>query len=252
MLFFLLSFSFPNRSAKTGINNRRHLSLAWSTVTLGLWFKRQKNMKMQPSPSFFFYLILVNLCHCQDLCFFFFAPCTTHFLCRDNKADLMYYLATTTLFSSKFLFVLFLDIFLPVPSCTLLSPDWFPPLFLFSLSLSCPLPLNLPLPLSNWIRVWLHHGGKKRNKSATLYFSTIRNGCVLPLFVHLGATLPCVRSLTVPTGFGGSQRQCRTWRLCDNKTSMVYLFFIQNRQNLYFLAYYYWQFSFQKTCFLEP
>lgn len=39
-----------------------------------------------------------------------------------------------------------------------------------------------------------------RKKSATLYFSTIRNGCVLPLFVHLGATLPCFRGLTVPTG----------------------------------------------------
>lgn len=59
-------------------------------------------------------------------------------------------------------------------------------------------PAHPPSPLTNWIRVWLHHGEQK--KSATLYFSTIRNGRVLPLFVHLGATLPCFRVLTVPTG----------------------------------------------------
>lgn len=32
-----------------------------------------------------------------------------------------------------------------------------------------------------------------------IYVSTIRNWCVLPPFVHWGATLPCFRGLTVPT-----------------------------------------------------
>lgn len=36
-----------------------------------------------------------------------------------------------------------------------------------------------------------------------------------------------------------------------NNTSMVYLFFIQDQQSLYFLAYY-WPFSVQKAAFLEP
>lgn len=95
----------------------------------------------------------------------------------------MYYLATTTLFISVF-YKHFSSHSMTYSSLNRL---------VFSL-----LPTHSPLlfPIESGFDCTM----EEKKKSATLYFSTIRNGCVLPLFVHLGATLPCFRGLTVPTG----------------------------------------------------
>lgn len=107
-----------------------------------------------------------------------------------------------------------------LPSCSLLSSDCF--------SLSCPRPL---CPIESGFDCTMEN-----TKSATLYFSTIKNGCVLPLFVHLGATLPCFKVLLCQQGWR-IPKAMSDLELCDKKTSMVYLFFIQiNKISIFWLT----------------
>lgn len=66
----------------------------------------------------------------------------------------------------------------------------------------------------------------------------------------LGGGVAILQRFNCANRVGGSQRQniFRLRTVCDNETSAVYLFFIQNQQSLYFMAYY-WQFSVQKDDF---
>lgn len=138
-------------------------------------------MKMQPSPSFFF---LFNPGESLPLSrLVLFLPHVPPTSCAGitswfNVLPSYHH----TLFSSVFfLYIFFFPFHLVLFShqTGFLSPAPNPASFQLNQGLTAP---------------W------RKKKSATLYFSTIRNGCVLPLFVHLGATLPCFRGLTVPTG----------------------------------------------------
>ena len=167
-------------------------------------------MNIKPSPSFFFYLILVNLCHRQDVLFMAHVPPTSWagivswFLCN---------LTPTTLFR------LFL---LNFYHCSLIR-----------LGLS---PAHAPLLTPSLFELNQGLTAPRNNKSATLYVSTIRNWCVLPLFVHWGATLPCFKGLTVPTKLEDSRYNVGL-RNCYSKTSVVYLFFIQiNKISIFWLT----------------
>lgn len=131
----------------------------------------------------------------------------------------MYYLAAATLLCSVFFFIIifFLDklIFLPVPSS--LAPDWF-----FSLLPSTPSSFQLNQGLTAPWR-------KKKKQQKTCHFIFQYNQermCPAPI-CPFGGNIAMLQRFNCANRVGGSQRQCQDLELRDNKTSMVYLFFIQ-------------------------
>lgn len=147
-------------------------------------------MKMQPSPSFQFTPgeSLPSFRHVLFLC-----PMYHPLLVQGYQADLMYYLATTTLFGSFFKYIYF---FLPVPSPTLLSPDWF--------TLSCP-PNPLLFPVESGFDCTM----EKKICHFIIQYNQERM-CPAPT-CPFGGNIAMLQSFNCANRVGGSQRQCRTW-----------------------------------------
>lgn len=142
----------------------------------------------------------------------------------------MYYLATTTtVFSSGFL-----DIFLPAPSCTLLSPDWF--------SLSCPHPLLFPI----------ESGFDCTMEKKICHFIFQYNQermCPAPV-CPFGGNIAMLQRFNCANRVGGSQRQCRTWSCAIIKLQWFIYFSFRSTKSLFFgllLTIF-----ISETCFLEP
>lgn len=128
----------------------------------------------------------------------------------------MYYLATTLKFSFCFCF------FFPfLPSCTLLSSDWF--------SLSCPCPL---FPIESGFDCTM-----EKKKNLPLYISVQSGTDVSCPYLSIWGQHCHVSEFNCANRVGGSQKAMSDLELCDNKTSMVYLFFIQiNKISIFWLT----------------
>lgn len=144
----------------------------------------------------------------------------------------MCYLATTTFFSWVFFF--FNDIFLPVPSRTLLSPNWF--------SLSCPRPHLLPIESG--------FDCTMEKKNLPLYISVQSGTDVSCPLCPFGGNIAMLQRFNCANRVGGSQRQCRTWSCVTIKLQWFIYFSFRSTKSLFFgllLTIF-----ISETCFLEP
>lgn len=151
MIFFFL-FS-PNRSAKTGVNNRGHLSLGLiNSYTRTYDLRDRRNKKKNVRKPFIFFSYLIN--HFWNLCFFLpHVPPTSR---AGITSWFMYHLA-------------------PPPSLIL---NFSPPTFhLVHVSHQTAFisPAHTSL-LTNWIRVWLHRGRKKKKKKNLPLYISVQSG----------------------------------------------------------------------------
>lgn len=145
----------------------------------------------------------------------------------------MYYLATTTLFSSGSFFFFFLSIFLPVPSCTLLSPDWF--------SLSCT---HLLFPIESGFDCTM----EKKICHFIFQYNQERM-CPAPI-CPFGGNIAMLQSFNCANRVGGSQRQCWTWNCAIIKLQWFIYFSFKTTKSLFFgllLTIF-----ISEICFLEP
>ena len=144
----------------------------------------------------------------------------------------MYYLATTTLFIWGFL-----DIFLPVPSRTLLSTDWFSPSW----------PLHPPPP-SFQLNQGLTAPWRKKICHFIFQYNQERM-CPAPV-CPFGGNIAMLQRFNCANRVGGSQRQCRTWICAIIKLQWFIYFSFRSTKSLFFgllLTIF-----ISETCFLEP
>lgn len=190
-------------------------------------------MKMQPSPSFFFFLfnpgeslplsrLVLFLPHVPPTSC---AGITSWFNVLPSHHH--------TLFSSVF----FIYIFFSSRSISYSS------LTRLVFSLLPPTP-----PLSNWIRVWLHHGEKKKICHFIFQYNQERM-CPAP-FCPFGGNIAMLQRFNCANRVGGSQRQCRTWSCAIIKLQWFIYFSFRSTKSLFFgllLTIF-----ISETCFLEP
>lgn len=160
----------------------------------------------------------MNLCHFSSPCFLPHVPPT-------SRAGIRSWINVLPSHHLTLEFILLDIFFLPFPSHTLLSPDWF--------ICSAPTP---PFSLK-WIRVWLHHKKKKKICHFIFQYNQERM-CPAPA-CPFGGDLAMFHKFNCANRVGKSQRQ---WDRAIIK--LKWFIYFSFRQNLYFLAYY-WQFSFQ-------
>lgn len=147
----------------------------------------------------------------------------------------MYYLATTTT-------TLFISVFYKRFSSHSMT---YSSLNRLVFSLAHP----LPLPLSNWIRVWLHHGGKKKICHFIFQYNQERM-CPAPI-CPFGGNIAMLQRFNCANRVGGSQRQCWTWNCAIIKLLQGFIYFsFRSTKSLFFgllLTIF-----ISETCFLEP
>lgn len=147
----------------------------------------------------------------------------------------MFYLATTTLSLVQFFLYIYIYIFLPVPSRTLLSPDWF--------SLSCPQPHLFSIESGFDCTM------EKKKICHFIFQYNQERMCPAP-FCPFGGNIAMLQRFNCANRVGGSQRQCRTWSCAIIKLQWFIYFSFRSTKSLFFgllLTIF-----ISETCFLEP
>lgn len=234
MLFFFLPF--PNRSAKTGVNNKKifiHGLINTYTRTFDFRDRRWKCNQailffslFNPGESLPLSRLLLFLPHvpptsCAGITSWFDVLPTHHH---------------TVFFF--FLSFFFLDILLPVP---------FSHFSLTRLVLTSPAPTT-SFPIESGF--WLHHGQKNINKTYHFVFQYNQELMRPAPFCPYGGNIAMLQRCNCANRVGGSQRQCRTWSCPMIKLQWFIYFSFRSTKCLFFGLLL--TILISEICFLEP
>ena len=175
-------------------------------------------MKIQTSP--FFYLVLVILCHRQDLRFQLQIPPTS---CAGITS--WFHVLPSHHRTVYVTFLIFRSFHLVI----------------FSRQTGFVKSSPAPLYSSNWIRVWLHHGGKHICHFISQYNQ--EQMCPAPIY-PLGGGVAIFQRFNCANRVGGSKRQRRTWNCAIIRLQWFIYFSFRSTKSIFLADY-----CSSETCF---